>query len=298
MANGIIVKALSGFYYVKSEQEDIVECRARGQFKLKGISPLVGDQVTFEYGANGSGFVLEVHERTNELVRPPIANVDQVLLVFSAREPNPNPQLLDKFLVHTAQANLTTHIIFSKCDLLANVDDDVRQEWDELKRTYTSIGYQVFETSSDDDQSLEPIRSLFDGKTSVLAGQSGVGKSSLLNRISPHLQLQTQEISHKLGRGKHTTRHVELHPFGIDGYIADTPGFSQLDFFGVSIDQLPHYFLEMAELQDGCKFRGCSHLHEPSCAIRDALDNGQIATSRYESYKHFYTEIKEMKRRY
>ncbi len=298
MANGIIVKALSGFYYVKSEQSEIVECRARGQFKLKGISPLVGDHVSFEYGANGSGYVLEVHERKNELVRPPIANVDQVLLVFSAREPNPNQQLLDKFLVHTAQADLTTHIIFSKCDLLASEDDDARQEWEQLKRTYTEIGYQVFETARDDDESLERIRALFEGKISVLAGQSGVGKSSLLNRISPDLQLQTQEISQKLGRGKHTTRHVELHPFGDDGYIADTPGFSQLDFFGLSVDQLAEHFFEMAELQDGCKFRGCSHLHEPSCAVRDALDAGRIAPSRYESYKHFYNEIKEMKRRY
>ena len=298
MAHGVIVKALSGFYYVKTNQLELIECRARGQFKLKGISPLVGDHVQFEHGPNGTGYVIEIEERSNSLIRPPISNVNQVILVFSARQPNPNWQLLDKFLVHTSQEHLRTHIVFSKCDLLPIDDEVAMNEWTSMKEVYRQIGYDVHETNRNDDDSFEQIRMLLNGNTSVLAGQSGVGKSSLLNHLAPDLQLQTGEISQKLGRGKHTTRHVELHPIGNGGLIADTPGFSQLDFFGLTADELGDHFHEFSAFRDDCKFRGCSHLHEPACAVRQALDAGHISHSRFESYAQFYRDIKEAKRRY
>jgi ribosome biogenesis GTPase len=302
MATGFIAKALSGFYYVRPDETtdaEYIECRARGQFKLTGIHPLVGDRVVFEYGANQSGTVTEVIERRNSLVRPPIANINQVLLVFSARQPTPNWQLLDKFLVHTSQAGLTTHIVFSKCDLLTDSSTEEIELWHNMKQMYASIGYPIHEVSREQAHSIESLSSILDEGITVLAGQSGVGKSSLLNRIAPGLELHTAEISHKLGRGKHTTRHVQLYPIpNHNGWIADTPGFSQLDFFELAADQLTDTFHEFAEWQVQCKFRGCSHIHEPSCKVMEAVHTGTISTSRYESYCAFHREIKEMKRRY
>jgi ribosome biogenesis GTPase len=300
MPEGLIVKALSGFYYVKPNNavEPVVQCRARGQFKLKNVTPLVGDRVQYEMTDRGEGTVMEVFPRTRSLVRPPVANVDQVMLVFSARQPEPSLILLDKFLVHAAQADLPVVLVFTKCDLLASADDEPRVAWQQMLDVYRQIGYPVYETGRSDEASLEPIRAQFAGKISVLAGQSGVGKSSLLNRLQPGLSLQTGEISMKLGRGKHTTRHVELLPFGVDGYVADTPGFSSLDFFDLAADDLSAHYLEFARFADQCKFRGCMHLSEPSCAVVRAVADGLVAAHRYESYVQFVQEIKAQKRRY
>jgi ribosome biogenesis GTPase len=298
MPQGLIVKALSGFYYVLLSNKEVIECRARGQFKLTGITPYVGDHVMIELSQENQGTVVEILDRENVLVRPPLANVDQVLLVFSAKNPSPNVNLLDKFLVHTSQAGIETKLIFTKCDLLERDDKELFRAWEDLKTIYRKIGYEIFETAINDLQSFQTVHQLFDHKISVLAGQSGVGKSSLLNAICPHLQLQTGEISKKLGRGKHTTRHVELFEIGNQGFVADTPGFSQLDFFGMSAEQLSAHFIEISSHAEGCKFRTCAHIQEPSCAVREAVAAGQISQSRYDSYVQFFHEVKDTPRRY
>jgi ribosome biogenesis GTPase len=291
---------LSGFYYVQPDDSavPVVQCRARGQFKLKNVSPLVGDLVRYEVTEHGAGTVTEIDPRSSELVRPQVANVDQVMLVFSARQPEPSLTLLDKFLLHAEQASLPVVIVFTKCDLLLSADMEQRAAWQRMLHVYRQIGYTVSETGRHDEASLEPIRAQFAGRITVLAGQSGVGKSSLLNRLQPGLSLQTGEISLKLGRGKHTTRHVELLPFGESGYVADTPGFSQLDFFDLPADQLSALYSEFAPHAERCKFRGCMHISEPACAVTEAVEQGLIAGHRYESYVQFVAEIKAQKRRY
>ncbi len=293
MATGMIVKALSGFYYVHNE-EGLFQCRGRGNFRKRQIKPLVGDQVEFEAENRTDGYILEVFERKNELIRPPIANVDQAILVFSALEPDFSPLLLDRFLVHIEANDIAPLIIISKIDLL---DTASRQEIDEHKRQYEQIGYHVLLTSTMDIDGLEHLTPYLKGKVSVVAGQSGVGKSSLLNHLKPELAIETNEISTHLGRGKHTTRHVELLPIS-GGLVADTPGFSSLDFIHLEAEDLSSCFPEMAERASDCKFRGCTHTSEPGCAVKKALELGEINASRFEHYVQFLEEIKNQKRRY
>jgi ribosome biogenesis GTPase len=303
MPEGLIVKALSGYYYVLAHNQEQIQCRARGIFKKKGITPLVGDRVLYELTENGEGTVDEILPRSSELIRPPIANVNLAVLVFSLDEPALNIQLLDKFLVHTENAGLETIICFSKRDL---VDDggtlsEARKSnvsVEQIKQSYEQIGYQVVMTSAKTGEGTEEIIRRLAGNISVLAGQSGVGKSTLLNAIIPGLQLETNEISLKLGRGKHTTRHVELIPLGDGAFVADTPGFSQLDFLQIEAVQLSDCFKEFRNVSPGCKFRGCLHLHEPGCKVVQAVQDGEIAESRYKHYLAFLDEMKERKRRY
>jgi ribosome biogenesis GTPase len=307
MPEGVIVKALSGYYYVLPAQGEAepIQCRARGIFKKKGITPLVGDRVMYELTENGEGTVDEVLPRTTELIRPPVANVDQAVLAFSLAEPALNLQLLDKFLVHTEKAGLETIICLTKRDLLTEdgLPDDRSQEQpalDEVKRLYEGIGYTVLVTSTRTKEGIAEARSRLADRTSVFSGQSGVGKSSLVNALVPGLSLETNEISSKLGRGKHTTRHVEL--IALDGngggLVADTPGFSQLDFLQIEVEELSSCFVEMKRASSGCKFRGCLHQHEPGCRVMAAVENGEIASSRYKHYLVFLQEMKERKRRY
>lgn len=301
MPEGIIVKALSGYYYVKPvEDESIVtnaeavQCRARGIFKKRGESPLVGDRVRYGHTENGEGTVDEILPRHSELIRPPVANVSLAVLLFSLREPDMNVQLLDKFLVHIEHAGLEPLIVLTKGDLA----EDDNAAIDGVKTLYEAIGYEVRLTSSVSGEGSDELRDRLAGSISVFAGQSGVGKSSLLNRLVPGLELETSEISMRLGRGRHTTRHVELVPLGNGGFVADTPGFSQLDFLELGVEELSSCFREFAELSEDCKFRGCTHLHEPGCAVIRALENGGVAQSRYEHYKQFFNEMKDKKRRY
>lgn len=301
MPEGIIVKALSGYYYVKplrdgrpAAEEESVQCRARGIFKKKGVSPLVGDRVVYGITENGEGTVDEISPRTSELIRPPVANVDQAVLLFSVKEPDLNLQLLDKFLVHIEHAGLDTLIVLTKRDLLDEDDSSV----EEAKALYERIGYEVLVTSSLTGAGKELVLERLEGRISVFAGQSGVGKSSLLNRLVPGLGLETSEISLRLGRGKHTTRHVELMDIGAGGFVADTPGFSQLDFLELGVEELSTCFREFVPYAADCKFRGCSHLHEPGCKVIEAHAEGVIAGSRYEHYKLFFSEMKDKKRRY
>jgi ribosome biogenesis GTPase / thiamine phosphate phosphatase len=289
MPEGRIIKALSGYYYVLDENE-IWQCRARGIFKKKGITPLVGDWVSYDQERNQEGYVTQIHDRSTQLVRPPIANVDQAVLVFSLVEPAVSPILLDKFLVHTEVSGVKSIICLTKADLAA-VDDGMQ-----IAELYRRIGYPVIITSKVTKEGIPGLKTLLSGSISVVAGQSGVGKSTLLNQVLD-ANLLTGYVSERLGRGRHTTRHVELLPFG-DGFVADTPGFSQLDFFDIEPEELSHYYVEMRKFLPNCKFRGCLHLGEPRCAVREALENGEIAPSRYQSYTQFVEEIKDKKRRY
>lgn len=296
MPNGRIIKALSGFYYVLPDQQHVasdplIQCRARGVFRKTGESPLVGDIVQFETGAVQEGVVTQIEERKNSLVRPPIANVDQVVLVFSVDEPQFNSLLLDRFLVHIEQANIPVIICLSKSDLL-----DVVQ-FEQVVQSYKNIGYRVLITSAKKEQGIDIIREQLYNKISVFAGQSGVGKSTLLNRLLPNHNLKTSEISHRLGRGKHTTRHVELLSVDQNSWVADTPGFSQLDFKEMEPEELSHNFIEMRSIMEQCKFRGCLHDREPACAIRQAVADGEILQSRYEHYLEFLAEVREAKQR-
>ncbi|HZG58383.1 ribosome small subunit-dependent GTPase A [Paenibacillus sp.] len=304
MQEGLIVKALSGFYYVRPEDGgDVVACRARGLFKKRGESPLVGDRVRFEAKDDGSGegTVVELLPRTTELVRPPIANVDTALIVFAVARPDINRQLLDKFLALSELAGLRCVLCFTKADLLKGPDgapNALAAEIDALRAVYERIGYPVYVTSAKSDADVGGLLREMDGRISVVAGQSGVGKSSLLNRLAPGLTLETNEISEKLGRGKHTTRHVELFRIGERGWLADTPGFSSLEFPEMEAEDLTEAFPEFAELSNGCKFRGCLHLTEPGCRVTQAVAEGEADPARYENYAAFAVEIRDRKRRY
>ncbi len=293
---GRIIKALSGFYYVlpdqhEFEQSQLLQCRARGVFRKTGESPLVGDVVQYEVTDNQEGIITQIEERTTSLIRPPIANVDQVVLVFSVDEPEFNSLLLDRFLVHIEHAEIPVLICLSKSDLLDSANSE------QVVESYKNIGYTVLITSAKKEFGIESIRKQLYNKISVFAGQSGVGKSTLLNRLLPDHNLKTSEISHRLGRGKHTTRHVELLPVNRNSWVADTPGFSQLDFKEIEPEDLSHNFIEMRERINQCKFRGCVHDREPACAIRMAVENGEILQSRYEHYLEFLAEVREAKQR-
>jgi ribosome biogenesis GTPase len=292
MPEGRIVKALSGFYYV-ADGDRVYFCRARGLFKKKGakITPLVGDWVVYDPTNGEEGYVMEVGERTSELVRPPIANVDQAVLVFSMYKPMFSSLLLDKFLVHTERAGIDSVIVLSKADQAE--EEEVAQ----IVKKYEAIGYTVIPTSTVQERGISEVRELLRERISVFAGQSGVGKSSLINRLFPGVSLQTGDVSEKLGRGKHTTRHVELIPLEGGGYVADTPGFSSLEFSDMNELDLAESFRDFASLSHACKFRGCLHISEPSCAVREALEAGELSAERYEHYKQFREELKEYQRR-
>ncbi|MFT8361702.1 MAG: ribosome small subunit-dependent GTPase A [Sporolactobacillus sp.] len=293
MSEGLIIKALSGYYYVKSGAE-VVQCRARGVFRKKKISPLVGDSVSFEAENPTDGYILAIHTRRNVLNRPPIANVDQALLVFSVTEPDLDDTLLDRFLVHMESHHIESIICLTKMDLL---DEASREQLIQRIAPYRLAGYSVLMTSSQTREGLREIRTHIDRRISVVTGQSGVGKSSLLNALDDKLTIQTQAISRALGRGKHTTRHVELLPIR-DGFIADTPGFSSLEFSTINLSELEDCFPEFRLLRDDCRFRGCTHIAEPDCAVKAACAEGKVSAARYAHYCAFYQEIDQRKKIY
>ncbi|MED3791972.1 ribosome small subunit-dependent GTPase A [Niallia alba] len=293
MPKGKIIKALSGFYYVLSEGQ-LIQCRGRGVFRKNKITPLVGDEVVFQAENETDGYLLEVSERKNELVRPPIANVDQAILVFSSVEPEFSTTLLDRFLVLIEYNRIDPVICITKMDLASSHEAEKMKEF---AAQYEAIGYPVILTSSETELGVEQLLPYVKDKISVFAGQSGVGKSSLLNVIRPDLELKTNEISSHLGRGKHTTRHVELISIG-DGLIADTPGFSSLEFMEIEAEELNYCFPEIEKTSENCKFRGCLHLSEPKCAVKEAVENNEIPLYRYEHYKDFLQEIRDRKPRY
>ena len=293
MAIGKIIKALSGFYYVLYDGE-LYQCRARGNFRKKKVAPLVGDIVEFKAENKEEGYILAIEKRRNEFIRPPIANVDQALIVTSAKEPDFNALLLDRFLVLVEAKRIEPLIVISKVDQLSEKRAADMKEYQEI---YEEVGYTVILSSTDDLQSIDQVQSHLSDRTTVIAGQSGVGKSSLLNSIDPRLAIDTDEISESLGRGKHTTRHVELYEIS-GGFVADTPGFSSLEFGELQIDELTECFPEFVRVQDECKFRGCLHHKEPKCAVKAEVEKGTISKRRYEHYLHFLEEIQNRKPRY
>ncbi|VUW91161.1 Putative ribosome biogenesis GTPase RsgA [Streptococcus constellatus] len=281
---GTIVKALAGFYYVESEGK-VYQTRARGNFRKKGQTPYVGDEVEFSAEKASEGYILKIAERKNSLVRPPIVNIDQAVVIMSAKEPDFNPNLLDRFLVLLEQKAIHPIIYISKLDLLA---DD--KELDVFLEVYQAIGYDTAKTVAE----LLPFLA---NKKTVFMGQTGVGKSTLLNKIAPDLQLETGEISESLGRGRHTTRAVSFYNLN-GGKIADTPGFSSLDYEVDNAEDLNRAFPEIAEVSRDCKFRTCTHTHEPSCAVKPAVENGTIAAFRFENYLQFLSEIEHRRETY
>ncbi|WP_059170093.1 ribosome small subunit-dependent GTPase A [Bacillus sp. FJAT-27445] len=293
MPEGKIIKALSGFYYVVHDGT-VTQCRGRGIFRKNNITPLVGDDVVFQEENNQEGYILEIKERKNELTRPPIANVDRAILVFSSVEPAFNPALLDRFLVLVEYNHIEPIICITKTDLASESE---LIEIERYAEDYRSSGYEVILTSSETEDGIEKLHPHLGGKISVFAGQSGVGKSSLLNVLRPGLELKTNDISSHLGRGKHTTRHVELIEIG-EGLVADTPGFSSLEFQDIEAVELGGCFPEISHASENCKFRGCLHVKEPKCAVKAGVEEGTIPHYRYEHYLDFLQEIKDRKPRY
>jgi ribosome biogenesis GTPase len=295
MPKGQIRKALSGFYYVLDDDgKRYIQCRGRGVFRNRQITPLVGDFVDYEADNDLEGTITHVHERKNELVRPPISNIDQAILVFSAKQPDFHPLLLDRFLTAIEQYDITPVICLTKMDLLK---DSEKENLDRFIADYEKIGYEVIPTYKGDPALQGRLMPVLEGKTSVLAGQSGVGKSTMLNTILPALELKTDDISKALNRGKHTTRHVELIEVN-NGLLADTPGFSSFDFDTIEKEELSGCFPEMAERSNRCKFRECLHLNEPKCAIKAAVEANEIPEYRYKHYLKFLEEIMSRKPRY
>ena len=294
MINGKIIKGIGGFYYVDTEK-GLYECRARGIFRKNKITPLVGDRVSISVvdEENKKGVVEEIEKRDTELVRPPIANVDKALIVFAIKNPSPNLSLLDRFIVLAEKENLEIVIVFTKVDL--DADGELLEE---LKSIYEVSGYKVIPVSNKLKLNIDKIKEELKENTVVFAGPSGGGKSSLLNEVDKNFELKTGEVSDKIKRGKHTTRHAELLKLECGGMVADTPGFSSLTLDDIDESELKEYFIEFDKYDD-CRFGSrCIHENEPSCAVKEAVENGEISKKRYESYIQLLNEIRSGKRRY
>lgn len=291
MKKGQIRKALSGFYYIYSQGETY-QTRGRGNLRNRKITPLVGDFVEFESDNLIEGYLLDVLPRNNQLVRPAVANVDQGVIVMSCIEPKYSYNLLDRFLVTLEYEGIQPLIYFTKVDLLSTA---AYEEMIQVKAQYEKIGYQVILPSmASNASSIEEVKTTFSDKLTVFMGQTGAGKSTLLNAISPELDLKTGEISSYLGRGRHTTRHVELIPLA-GGLVGDTPGFSAIDFTEIEPAELTYQFPEIRESANNCKFRECLHIHEPKCQVKSDVEKGDISESRYKNYCQFLNEIETRK---
>lgn len=280
---GTIIKGIGGFYYVKAS-DSIYECKARGIFRKEKITPMIGDRVEIETDGD-KGSITKILERKSSLVRPPVANVDTMMLVAAAASPDPNLPLIDKMLVNAEINNIKPAICINKTDLTGR---------DDIVSAYSLAGYEIFTVSAEKEAGIEELTDYLKGKTTAFAGLSGVGKSSLLNLITDG-SMETGSVSEKIMRGKHTTRHVELFELPCGGFVLDTPGFSSLEVEGIRADELWEYFPEIVPQNGNCRFRGCSHINEPDCAVRELAESGKMASSRYESYVELYNKLKLIK---
>ena len=282
---GTITKGVGGNYEVHVEGRGVTVCRAKGILRYRRMQPLIGDRVTIEVDDTGAGNITEIFPRTSELVRPAIANVDQALLVCAIREPEFHPNLLDRFLILMSRQNMPVLVCFNKTDLAGD------GEADRLCRIYRECGAQVFVTQANRPETLEPLREALRGRITVLAGPSGVGKSTIMNAMSPDASMEVGELSEKIKRGKQTTRHTQLFCIGPDTFLCDTPGFSSLYLADIRPEELGEYYPEFMKLFGQCRYPDCRHLQEPGCAVREAVESGEISRERYESYQLLYEEL-------
>ncbi len=289
---GKIVKGISGFYYVHVVESGIYECKAKGVFRNQKIKPLVGDDVEIAVldEREKKGNIEAILPRKNALVRPAVANIDLALIIFAAAKPQPNFNLLDRFLVMMDYQEVPVTICFNKVDLVTE------EERERLSEIYASCGYPLLFVSAKENRGIEELHRILDGRTAAVAGPSGVGKSSLVNILQPNVQMETGGISRKIERGKHTTRHSEIIPIEGNTYIMDTPGFSTLDIPGLEKEDLQQFYPEFAVFEPYCRFKGCSHISEPDCGVKDALEEGRISQIRYENYRLLYEELKNIKK--
>ena len=292
---GRIIKGIAGFYYVYVEGCGVYECKAKGVFRNRKVKPLVGDRVEIQVidETEHKGNMEEILPRTSELIRPAVTNVDQAMVIFAAAKPKPNLSLLDRFLISMEQKEVPSIICFNK------IDEASEEELQRLKEIYGGWGSRLLFMSARYEKGVEEIRELLRGKTTTVAGPSGVGKSTLINLLVPDAEMETGQISPKIARGKHTTRHSELFRVEEDSYIFDTPGFSSLELMGLEKEELRYYFPEFAPYEGSCRFQGCVRGQEPGCAVKEAVEQGKINRERYESYRLLFGELQEKeKRRY
>lgn len=290
---GKIVKGIAGFYYVNVVGSGLYECKAKGIFRKEKLKPLVGDMVEIDIldETEKKGNIVEILERKNELIRPAVANIDQALVVFAVTKPKPHFNLLDRFLIMMESKDIPVILCFNKKDIATE------PEIQELKEIYETCGYQIVFTSALEEENVDQLKKLLHGKTTAIAGPSGVGKSSLINIFQPDANMETGSISEKIERGKHTTRHSELILIEDNTYIMDTPGFSSLYTNEFEKEELKYYFREFEPYEGQCRFLGCDHIHEPGCQVKQALEEGKIHSNRYQNYLEMYQELKD-KRRY
>lgn len=290
---GKIIKGIAGFYYIYAEDGNVYECKAKGIFRKDNFKPLVGDnvEITVLNEEEKEGSVTSILPRRNSLIRPAVANVDQAFLIFAMENPKPNFLLLDRFLIIMKQQEIPAVICFNKKDV------GEKEEMEKLYEIYTGCGYRVVLSSTYEGEGMDEIHEILKGKTTVVAGPSGVGKSSITNCMQGEVQMETGEISKKLKRGKHTTRHSQVIPVEKNTFLVDTPGFSSLYLTDMKEEELRDYFPEFVMYEPQCRFQGCMHIHEPGCAVKKALSEGKISQQRYDNYLALYEELKE-KRRY
>ena len=290
---GKIIKGIAGFYYIYAEDGNVYECKAKGIFRKDNFKPLVGDnvEITVLNEEEKEGSVTSILPRRNSLIRPAVANVDQAFLIFAMENPKPNFLLLDRFLIMMKQQEIPAVICFNKKDV------GEKKEMEKLYEIYTGCGYRVVLSSTYEGEGMDEIHEILKGKTTVVAGPSGVGKSSITNCMQGEVQMETGEISKKLKRGKHTTRHSQVIPVEKNTFLVDTPGFSSLYLTDMKEEELRDYFPEFVMYEPQCRFQGCMHIHEPGCAVKKALYEGKISQQRYDNYLALYEELKE-KRRY
>lgn len=289
---GKIIRGIAGFYYVHTGAQGVYTCKAKGVFRKLQVKPLVGDDVemTVLDEEKKEGSVAQILPRKNTLIRPAVANIDQALVIFAMQSPQPNLNLLDRFLIMMGQQSLPCIICFNKTDLAPH------RERQSLREMYEPGGYQVVFTSTEDGSGIDGLQELLQGRTTTVAGPSGVGKSSLINMLQQEVRMETGAVSGKIARGKHTTRHSELIRIAEATYIMDTPGFSSLGLFALEKEELRHYYPEFAPYEGTCRFQGCVHVHEPDCMVKAALSEGTIHRVRYENYCLLYEELKAQRK--